>query len=810
MSGETELERLVVRLMGDGTGYSSMLQGAVKDTQAAERSILDAGSRIESVKKTLMGIGQSIKGFGAGLRSYGMMMSAGITAPLSAIAGLSTRELVNYESQAQRLVSLVGLSQEEVKGLSEEFAAMAPVLGVSATELVATYEKVSSGGLRGKDAMEAMTAAAKASAIGMGDAETVGLAASLAMTAYGSANLKATEAVEMLRSAAEAGNAEASEFAPVLGQILPLADNMGIEFYETAGAIAQMTRTTGNASIATTRLAALLRKLQINVEGEKKLGKGSLLELQKVFKDEGIVKGIEFMEKKVAKAGLTMTEFLRDAEAVGGYQMLSKDINVLGEIIGDVKNSSGELDKMFKAWEETSGAKLAKSWVTIRGVMKDIGVIVTPVVEKITGWTAMLVTAWKNMPPQVKEMTVWILAGVAAIGPILGILGMAIGMVGSLVTAFASLFTIGGAIAAVVVTIGAALGGIALTSLGKDGIVGLWEKAKAGAQNLFVMVQGFLANFDANLKIIQNWFASLWPAIVARAGSALKTFAGNMLSNLLVVLETQRRVLIYMVGFLSGQLYRLFTQYLPDLFTWGMEKIMTIAPRFFKILKKMLHDAMMPGVSVGGRTKEIADAVKKSLSGAGSDFSKGFDEEMSKAIPAVAGILAEQRDKLKTPLEGFEGFGIELPELKLDLTNPMTKELKAVKGLMTDFWGFVTGVADKAWTDVTSGIMKTGEKATETARKGVRLPVRYEKIDALAAGSAEAAVEYYKYSMGKLGEPGMRPGPATGAARDTKEQGFWEDSLGYLKTIAGAVVNQSKKAGEVIGIASANLQGGGS
>lgn len=68
MAGETELERLVVRLIGDGSSFSKMMTNAVGVTQKATTQMITALNRVEGFANTLLGafgslgVASSLKG----------------------------------------------------------------------------------------------------------------------------------------------------------------------------------------------------------------------------------------------------------------------------------------------------------------------------------------------------------------------------------------------------------------------------------------------------------------------------------------------------------------------------------------------------------------------------------------------------------------------------------------------------------------------------------------------------------------------------------------------------------------------------
>src|SRR5207344_76186 len=120
------------------------------------------------------------------------------------------------------------------------------------------------------------TAAVKASAAGMGDAEVVAQILTSAVNAYGASNLSAAQAADQLTEAIKVGKAEPAAMAAALGRVIPLAQEMKVSFAETAASVSTLTNTGLSAAEATTALRAVLTTMvkpaQQTKDEYKKLG----------------------------------------------------------------------------------------------------------------------------------------------------------------------------------------------------------------------------------------------------------------------------------------------------------------------------------------------------------------------------------------------------------------------------------------------------------------------------------------------------------------------------------------------------------
>ena len=109
--------------------------------------------------------------------------------------------------------------------------------------------------------MDTLTAAAKASAVGLGETRVVADAVTSAVTAYGSENLSAARSTEVLLLAIREGKLEAASLGGVIGRVLPIAKQLGVSFEEVAAFVAAVSRQGLNAEEAITSLRGALNAL---------------------------------------------------------------------------------------------------------------------------------------------------------------------------------------------------------------------------------------------------------------------------------------------------------------------------------------------------------------------------------------------------------------------------------------------------------------------------------------------------------------------------------------------------------------------
>ena len=519
MSTETELERIVVRLIGDASAYTKMLSDADKSTQKTMTSIQKMGANIEAVQKKLERVGAGITSFGKSIRGIGTAASLAITAPITALAGVATNEFNQFESALSRMKGLVGLSNEEIKVFKEEILKLAVATGKAPLELAQAMENITSSGVQGTAALETLTVTARAAAGGLGEVRSVSDTVTSAMNAYGVANLSATKATDILVAAVREGKAEAETFAPVLGNVLPIANEMGISFDEAAGSIAYLTLATGSASTAATQYQNILAQtIKLNAKHDSgKLLVGAGIDIEGFKKDVasgGLQPALMKMKDSLAKVGLTLKDAFPDVQAMtAALQLTGANAGKAASVIENVGKAAGSVDKAFEAAAETTKFKLNQSMAEMKVILIELGEIIAPVFAKLTSWLGQAMQFWKGLNPESKKFVVNILAVVAAVGPLLVGLGTFIALGGSVVSGLGAIIGMFGSLLAVINPITIAIAALAAYVVTQTDIMGRavqwfglqWKDLLAYIQPAIDGIKGALGKGDLELAVKILW-----------------------------------------------------------------------------------------------------------------------------------------------------------------------------------------------------------------------------------------------------------------------------------------------------------------
>lgn len=309
-------------------------------------------------KKSLNGFQQQVKGAASSLK---LLMVGALTA-----AGYqAVRSARGFDKSMTQIKSLVGVASDEVDRMGETAKKMAKETGVSANDAADALFFITSAGLEGAEAMDVLEASMKAAAVGLGQTKTVADLATSALNAYGSENLSAIEATDILTASVREGKLEASALAASMGSVLPVASNMGVQFHEVGAAFAAMSRTGTDASMAATSLNAILSGLlKTTPDAEKALTEMGLSSkgLKRQIKDEGLLSVLKTLKTAFDANDDAAQRVFPNIRALRGVlDLVGASAETNAGIFEELAISVGATDTAFKIASDSAEFKLTKA-----------------------------------------------------------------------------------------------------------------------------------------------------------------------------------------------------------------------------------------------------------------------------------------------------------------------------------------------------------------------------------------------------------------------------------------------------------------
>ena len=494
------------------------------------------GVNASDFEKKLNTATAKIADFGKNAERVGRSLSMSLTLPLSLLGGAAAKTAMDFETSMAKIVGLVGIATEEVDSMKESVLALAGETGKAPQELADALFVITSAGLRGADAMNALEYSAKASTAGLGQTADIARSVAGSMNAYGASVIDAAKATDIIVATARAGNFETSQFAEAIGRVLPYAKQAGASMEEMGGAVALLTRTNGDAAQSITQVSALFRSFVVpSEEAKKKLNElgVSANHFREIISEQGLPAALQELERLLDGNREMMGFILGSSEAASAaFQILEADNKTLADTFGVVGNSVGMTQEAFDAMAQTAEFKLdvalTKAKVGLIGLGDAVKATLLPVIERISNAIESLSTWFNGLSPEVQSLVVGFGALAAAAGPLLIIIGQIATMIPMLVTGFAALT---GPVGLAVIAIGAS---VALfvklynsSEVFRESVKLLWRSVDAVFGSMAQLINAILAPFG--LLIGQSkTLGSTWQNVFGVIGGTLSLITGRL------------------------------------------------------------------------------------------------------------------------------------------------------------------------------------------------------------------------------------------------------------------------------------------
>ena len=464
---------------------------------------------VDKTRQATTSARKNLQAYGKSVEKLGKTLTANLTLPLVGFGTGAVATARKFERSFASIEAFVGRSKSEVNAMRAATEKLAASTGVGPNQLAEGFYTVSSAGYSGSEAIDVMTAAARASAAGMGDTRTVAESLTRAVAAYAGEGLQAAEATDLLAKTVQQGNFRAEDLAGVLGRVVPVAASVGVELDDVGGALAVLSRQMEIDEAATRLTAALSKIVKPSKMAVNELARvGLTVDEVRAMIDEDLIGAFRHLENSGADLG----KVFEDVRGLSGVlALLQADAAEVDHVFGELDKSAGMVDEAFNKMSQTSDAKMSAALATMHTQLIEIGADLLPMVasafQKVAAATGRAVEIWSNLDETTQQLIIGVAAVAAAAGP-------ALVAVGKLTQAFAALRVAMTVVAAHPVAL--AIGAIATV------VGGAFVAAHIHAANRTAALKDRITELQSELSTLQPKIDALPPSLDKSHTSAKK------------------------------------------------------------------------------------------------------------------------------------------------------------------------------------------------------------------------------------------------------------------------------------------------
>ena len=689
------------------------LQEEAASTSVALAKIDEAGKKIESFGDSVTHAGQAI-------------MPASM-----AVAGLgaaAVKTATDFDAGMSKVAAISGATGDDLDALRDKAREMGAKTKFSASEAASAMEYMAMAGWKTEDMLGGIEGIMNLAAASGEDLATTSDIVTDALTAFGMSADDSAHFADILAAASSNANTNVSMMGETFKYCAPIAGALGFSAEDTAQAIGLM----ANAGIKGSQAGTALRTIMNNLAGEVKItGKalgevtiattntdGSMRDLSDILADcRGAFSQLSESEQAAAAEALVgknaMSGFLALMNAGDAdIEKLSSSIDhcsdtfvktvdgaiipmsqALEEGIDWIEEYNGVADQMASVMQDNLAGQLTILKSQLEELAISFGEMLMPAIRSIVSKIQAFVDKLNGMSESQRKAVLTIGLIIAALGPLLVILGSVISKVGVAMQGFVKLATgikkLGVAVKAgtgIFGKLGAALGGISAPVLAIVAVIA-------------VLIAAFKHLWDTNEEF-RNAITAIWNGIVSK----IQAFCQSIVNRL--------NALGFEFGSIVDVLKSLWDglcQFLAPVFEAAFSVVSTVLGSVLNVITGLLD------VFIGlftGNWSQLWDGVKEIFSGVWDAITGLFDTALN-LLKSLAEVVfswfGTTWESVWTGIKSFfetiwNGIVAFFTGIWNSIVSIVTAQINAVKTVITTVFTAIQTTATAIWNGIKTAI----------------------------------------------------------------------------------------------------------
>ena len=671
---------------------ASIMEIIVKAVDQASGVLENIGKSGGQATKNLE---QSFKNAGKAMSDTGKSLSKNVTAPLVGVGTAAVMTVAKFDdsmSQVQALSGATGKELDDLRGLAKKLGAETAHSASDAADAMGYLA------LAGYDTNQILEATPHmlnlASAGGMDLARTADIVTD-SMSGFGMEANRSKEAADVFAKAQSITNTNVEQLGEAMKYASSTANAAGMDIQKTSAVLGMFANAGIKGGMAGTTFNAMLRDLKkANAEGKLAI-EGTNIAL---YNQDGSMRDLGAVMADVEKATEGMTTAQRDAamSAIFGEQsirganiMLEQGSDKYKELEQAMYGSSGTAEEMADIMEDNVAGAFRALASQTEGIMIQLGEQLAPIIkdtiiplvqsfgEKISN----LIEWFAGLDDDTKKTILTILGIVAAVGPVLVILGKVAGAVGTIIGIFPKLKTAWAAVTTVSNLFNMSLlanpitwiivGIMALIAA----IVLLWKNWESVSQWLSDSWEWLKETATAVFQAIADFFTGIWEGIknvATEVWGAITKFLSNTWNGIKKTVSTVFRAI-------------------ADFFTNIWKNIKQIFNRALEAIKNIVNN-------VWNGIKNVTSTIWNGIKGVMTGIINGIKSVVSTSFNWIKNTITNIWNGVKTVTSTvWNGIVSVITGIVNGIKNAIGTAFNWIKDKITDIWNGIKNTTKSIW-----------------------------------------------------------------------------------------------------------------
>lgn len=665
--------------------------------------------------------GKSTANIGASLQQIGTAWSVGITQPLTDAGKAVYAVASDFDSNMSAVQAITGATSDQFNSLRGTAIQLGKDTVFSSTEVSDAMIEMGKAGWDSQQIIDGMAGVLDAASASGERLSSVSTIMADTITNFGLSADNSAHVADVLTQAANSGTISISDLGESFKYIGPVAKTLGISLEDTSTALLAMSKSGIRGSQAGTSLRSMLTNL---VNPTEKVS-AAMAELGlEVTNQDGTFKSLDdiLAQLRTSMAGMTDDQKAQYAAILANKTGMSGLLSILNISQGEYDALASSIDNCGGVADQTASImqdNLKNDVEQLMGSLEALAITImdnlNPYIREFVQWLESVVDWFTQLDPTIQTVITVIAGLVAAIGPVLVVLGsiisgasqvnMALGHVTQAFQALTSIpslmSTIGGGVSAAFTAITSPIGiVIAIIGVLVAAFMTLWntnEDFRNAITEIWSGIVETLTTFFSGIQERLNALGINWQTIIDALSTAWNVFCSFLAPIFEGAFQTIQIVLETVTGIITGLL-----DVFIGLFTGNWDQFLQGVSTIFS--------------SIWDGICSFLGNQLNTLAGLGQAFCDNFGGIISAGLEAVAGFFQSVWDGITSFLsdvwngivDGVTGF---MDSVASTISGAWESIVSAVTGFVNDIWNAIT--------DAFNNVVDTITGAMDDAKNGV-------------------------------------------------------------------------------------------
>lgn len=707
------------------------LQEQAATTSTSLAKIDEVGQKMESVGNSIAGAGKS-------------MMP--LTLAIGGVGTAAVKTAADFDAGMSQVAAISGATGDDLEALRDKAREMGSKTKFSASEAASAMEYMAMAGWKTGDMLGGIEGIMNLAAASGEDLATTSDIVTDALTAFGLSAEDSGHFADILAAASSNANTNVSMMGETFKYCAPIAGALGFSAEDTAEAIGLM----ANAGIKSTQAGTALRTIMNNLTGEVKISGKAIGDVTIATTNaDGSMRDLSdiLADCRTAFSGLSESEKAQAAETLVGKNAMSGFLalmNAAPEDIDKLSNAIDNCDGTAESMAATMQDNLAGQLTILKSQLDELaisfGEILMPAIRSIVSHIQGFIDKLNGMDESQKKAIITIGLVVAAIGPLLVIIGTVISKVGvamqgfvKLAGAFNKIKAAASAGTGIFGKLGAAIGGVSAPVLAvvaviavlvaafvhlwntnegfREAILGTWEKIKTTVSNFVEGIRERLAALGISFSDIAETIKAIWNGLCAVLAPIFEG-AFNAIANVLqTVLGVITGILDVFIGLFTGNWEQVWTG-VKEIFSSIWEGIKGAFQNAIDTIRG-IADAVLGwfGTSwndVWSSVKAFFEGIWNGIASFFSGIWNGIQNTVTSVLNAIKSVITTVWNAIKTTITTvLNGIKTTVTSVWNAIKSTVTSVLDGIKSTVSSVWNGIKSTI----SSVVEGIKSTVSSA---------------------------------------------------------------------------------------------------